>query len=162
MNLEIITDYIPLATYVLLFFVIILIVWVIRLELKIKRLTRGEKGGTIEDALKSIDRDIRNFHSFRTDVENYLKKVEHRLSHSIQGLRNINFKAFSGLDSGGHQSFAVAFLNEKGDGVILSTLHSRDRVNVFAKEIKKFNSVISLTKEEQEALEQAKEEMCQK
>ncbi|MCB9806215.1 DUF4446 family protein [Candidatus Nomurabacteria bacterium] len=159
MDSNLIIDYIPLATYILLVLLIILFAWIIRLEIRIKKLTRGEKGGSIEDALKSIEKDIRGFDSFRSDVESYLKKVEQRLSRSIQGLKNINFKAFSGLDSGGHQSFAIALLNEKGDGLILSTLHSRDRVNVFSKEIKNFRASVSLTDEEKEALEKAILEM---
>jgi hypothetical protein len=69
----------------------------------------------------------------------------------------LSFKAFQGLDSGGHQSFASAFLDENGNGLIISTLHSRDRVNVFAKEIKQFSAAVSLTEEEKTALTQAKE-----
>jgi hypothetical protein len=46
------------------------------------------------------------------------------------------FKAFDGMKSGGTNSFSLALLNEEGDGVILSTLHSRERVNVYSKEIK--------------------------
>jgi hypothetical protein len=46
-------------------------------------------------------------------------------------------------------------LNEKGDGAILSTLHSRDRVNVYSKEIQGFKSPVMLTEEEVQALTKA-------
>lgn len=134
-----------------------LLIWFIRIESKIKTLTRGQNGFNIESTLKAIEKDLSELGIFKSDLEKYLSQVEKRLKKSIQGLSTINFKAFQGLDSGGHQSFATAFLNENGDGLIISTLHSRDRVNVFAKEIKQFNSSLTLTEEEKEALTQAKE-----
>jgi hypothetical protein len=134
-----------------------LIVWIIRIESKLKTLTRGQNGFDIGKTLKSIESDLNNLFLSKDEIEKYLKTVEVRLKRSIQGLSTINFKAFQGLDSGGHQSFATAFLDENGNGLIVSTLHSRDRVNVFAKEIKQFNSSLTLTDEERQALTQAKE-----
>jgi hypothetical protein len=134
-----------------------LIVWIIKLESKLKILTRGQNGFNIESTIKSIESDLGNLENFKKDTQKYLKQVETRLRRSVQGLSTLSFKAFQGLDSGGHQSFATAFLDENGNGLILSTLHSRDRVNVFAKEIKQFSSALTLTEEEKEALTQAKE-----
>jgi len=134
-----------------------LILWIIRIESKLKTLTRGQNGFDIGKTLKSIESDLDNLFISKDEIEKYLKTVEIRLRKSIQGLSTVNFKAFQGLDSGGHQSFATAFLDENGNGLIISTLHSRDRVNVFAKEIKQFNSTLSLTEEEKQALTQAKE-----
>jgi hypothetical protein len=141
----------------ILILVAILILWIVRLELKLKTLTRGQNGFNIESTLKSIESDLNNLFLFKDDLEKYLKKVEIRLKRSVQGVSILSFKAFQGLDSGGHQSFASAFLDENGNGLIISTLHSRDRVNVFAKEIKQFSSAVSLTEEEKTALTQAKE-----
>lgn len=141
----------------LLVVVACLIIWIVRIESKLKTLTRGHNGFNIESSLKSIESDLNNLFLFKEDMEKYLKTVEIRLRRSVQGVSTISFKAFQGLDSGGHQSFATAFLDENGNGLIISTLHSRDRVNVFAKEIKQFSAVVSLTDEEKTALTQAKE-----
>jgi hypothetical protein len=141
----------------LLVVVSVLIVWIVRIESKLKTLTRGQNGFDIGKTLKSIEADLNNLFLSKDDIEKYLKTVEVRLKKSIQGLSTVSFKAFQGLDSGGHQSFATAFLDENGNGLIISTLHSRDRVNVFAKEIKQFNATLSLTDEEKQALTQAKE-----
>ena len=134
-----------------------LILWIIKIETRLKTLTRGQNGFNIESTLKSIESDLNNLFLFKEDIEKYLKKVEIRLKRSLQGVSLLSFKAFQGLDSGGHQSFASAFLDENGNGLIISTLHSRDRVNVFAKEIKQFSAAVSLTEEEKTALTQAKE-----
>ena len=125
--------------------------------MRLKKLTRGQNQFSLEDTIKSIEKDLGNLGEFRSEVEKYLSTVEKRLKKSVQAIENVNFSAFQGLDSGGNQSFATAFLNEQGSGVIISTIHSRDRVNVFAKEIKNFSCELTLSDEEKDALTRAKD-----
>ena len=47
-------------------------------------------------------------------------------------------------------------LNEEGDGVVLSSLYSRERMSVFAKPIKGGKSEYELTGEETNAIKKAK------
>jgi hypothetical protein len=136
--------------------VILLVIWIIRLEIRIGRLMRGKSGFTLENSFIDMQKDINGLIRFRSDLEKYLKTIEKRVSKSVQGIHNINFNAFTGMDSGG-KSFATAFINENGDGVILSSLHSRDRVSVFAKQIKNFKPELELSEEEALALTKAKE-----
>ena len=145
--------YLTLALVVL---IIILLVWAIRLEIKISRLMRGKKGHSLEDSFVSMQTDLKDMEKFRKDMERYLKNVEARLSRSIRGVANINFNAFTGLESGG-KSFASAFLNEYGDGIILSSLHARDHVSIFSKEVKGYKTEVDLSEEEMTALTKAKE-----
>ncbi|MEY2640643.1 MAG: hypothetical protein RL150_36 [Candidatus Parcubacteria bacterium] len=133
------------------------IFWIARLEKRIRTLTRGRTGENLEQVIKSFERDIQTLATFRGHTEQYLTTVERRLRRSIQGLSHVSFNAFQGLDSGGRQSFAAAFMDEHGNGIILSTLHARDRVNVFAKEVKQWNPTLQLTEEEADALTRAKE-----
>lgn len=137
--------------------VIGLTVWIVRLEQKLKALSRGRTGENLDQVIRSFEKDIQALASFRGNTEKYLHSVERRLKRSVQGVAHVSFNAFQGLDSGGRQSFATAILDELGNGVILSTLHARDRVNVFAKEIKQFSATLPLTAEEQDALTRAQE-----
>ena len=90
-------------------------------------------------------------------MEVYLKHVEVRLQHSTQGVGFVRFNPFpTGGGGGGNQSFAVAFIDEKLSGVVLSTLYARDRVGVYGKPIEKGTSSFELTAEEKEAIEKAK------
>lgn len=141
--------------YILIAIALLLIGWVIRLEMKVRCLSRGKKGNSLEGAIKDIEGDLKKFGLFRTDIEKYLGEVEKRLKRSVQGVHNVRFNAFKGMDSGGQQSFATALLNEEGNGVIISTLHARDRVNVFSKEIQGFKSAMELSDEEKTALTNA-------
>ena len=73
---------------------------------------------------------------------------------SIRGLETIRFNPFP--DQGSNQSFAVGMVNEEGDGVVFSSLYSRERMSIFAKPIKNGKSEYELTTEEKEVLEKAK------
>lgn len=143
--------------YIFIGIIIILTAIIIRLEIRINRLMKGRSAKSLEDIFNMLIVDVKDLQNFRSDIEKYMSNVEKRLRRSVQNVQNIHFKAFEGLDSGGSQSFATAFINENGDGVVLSTLHARDRVNVFSKPIINFTSKLSLTKEEQDALTRAKE-----
>ena len=85
--------------------------------------------------------------------------AEGRLRGSVQGIGVVRFNPFvSG--QGGNQSFAAAFLDERGNGVVFSTLYSRDRVGVYAKPVENGASSFELTGEEKEAITKAKESVA--
>ncbi len=132
-----------------------LLIWNIKLHGRLTRLMHGKQAITLEDSFNAMRVDLQKLEVFRNDLEAYLKIVDKRLSQSIRGVEAINFNAFAGAESGG-KSFAIAFLNEHGDGVIISSLHTRDRVNVFTKRIAHFASEIPLSEEEEKALTNAK------
>ena len=83
-----------------------------------------------------------------------MKARKTKLRKSIRGLETIRFNPFP--DQGSNQSFAIGMLNEEGDGVVLSSLYSRDRMSVFAKPIKNSKSEYELSAEEKNALQKAK------
>ena len=56
---------------------------------------------------------------------------------------------------GGKQSFALALLDCKGDGVVLSSLYGREESRVYAKPVKGGLSEYTLSKEEEAAVQQA-------
>jgi len=59
-------------------------------------------------------------------------------------------------DTGGDQSFTIALLNEKGSGVVVTSLHARSTTRVFAKPIVEGKSIkYHLSKEEEAAIKKA-------
>jgi hypothetical protein len=57
---------------------------------------------------------------------------------------------------GGDQSFSLALLDERGNGALLTCLHSGADMRVYGKPIQQFRSSYSLSADEQTALGQAK------
>lgn len=146
-------DGLHILIYVLTALVIALIALVVRLEIRLKNLLRGE-AGSIEETLKHLHRVLDGHQSWREKTDQALGTMEKRLRRSVQAVRTIRFNPFA--DQGGNQSFATAFLNEEGDGVIISSLYSRDKVGIYAKPVKANDSEHELSDEEAKALEEAK------
>ena len=82
-------------------------------------------------------------------------RMEAKLSKSVQRLGLVRFNAFEGI--GGEQSFAVALLDEEGDGVVLSSLQGRGESRLYAKPVTKWDSTYTLSVEEKQAIAQAYE-----
>lgn len=132
---------------------------VIRLERRLKRLLAGKDGHSLEHSITNAHEAIRDLQEFRKDSIAYYKDIEGRLGRSIQAVETIRFNPFKGTGEGGYQSFSTAFVSEKGNGVVLSSLYSRERVSVFSKPLEKFHSTFELTEEEQEVLKQAQKNL---
>ncbi len=135
---------------------ILLFVWIIRLEIKLKKLMSGKSGKSLEDTIISMKDEISQLKTFEKKSVSYFKNIEMRLQRSIQAVKTIRFNPFKGTGDGGNQSFSTSFLNENGNGVVVSSLHSRDRVSIFSKPLEKFKSQFELTEEEKEVVEESK------
>lgn len=73
--------------------------------------------------------------------------------HHIQKVGLVRFDAFE--DVGGKLSFAVAFLDDHGDGVVVSSINGRRETRIYAKPIRKGESIYALSAEERGALARA-------
>ena len=145
--------------FVLAIVTLVLLVIVISMHLKLRRFLIGIDSENIKDSLTFVGSGLKEFESFRTEMEAYLTSVESRLKNSVQSVHTVRFNPFQGQGAGGNQSFATAFLNEHGDGVIVSSLYGREHVSVFAKPVKNHASEHELSDEEKEALEKAKKKL---
>lgn len=142
--------------YALIIVVVVLIGWILKLESKLKKFLVGKDAKSLEDSIVSANANIERLNVFQSEVISHFKNVEKRLNRSVQAVETIRFNPFKGTGDGGNQSFSTALINQNGDGVILSSLYSRDRISVFSKPIEKFQSTFELTEEEMETLEKSK------
>lgn len=140
---------IPLAVAI-----IILLLYVIYLHRKISRFTRGENGASLETLIKNCVDSVAEIEKRNELISKHALSLDDRVSQSIRNAQTIRYKAFEA--NGSNQSFSIALLNEKGNGVVLSTLHARDRISTFAKPIEKYLSIHDLTEEEQSVIEESK------
>lgn len=135
----------------------ILILWIIYLEIRLRKLTRGGDGKSLENIIHNTASRAREYEEHLGKAFDYLKHLDARLKHGMRGLSVVRFNAFG--ESGGQQSFATALINEHGDGIILSNLQARGHMALYVKPVKKFVSEIELTPEERQALIEAKEKV---
>lgn len=147
-----------IITIVLLVSTLLLAIDTAMLRIKIRRLTRGKTGVDLETSIHSIDAEMKGMEVFKKEATDYFKNVEQRLSRSIQATHTVRFNALKD-GSGGNQSFASAFVTEKGDGIVFSSMFLRDRVNVYSKQLSKFTSDVELSDEERQAVKGAREKI---
>ena len=145
------------STIVLSAAVVVLLTLGIWQEIRLTRLLRGRSIATLEDVMKSLIDDVDDLKAFQAEMMRYCELIESRVRGSIRGVGVVRFDAFSGVGDGGKQSFAAAFLDERGDGVVISSILSRDRARVFAKPVQALDSEHELSEEEGAALTKAKE-----
>lgn len=122
---------------------------------RFNKILKGKSAKDLEDSFHLIEKEYRAMRNFRDAMSEYLKGVEERVQKSVQGVSVTRFNAWKGTGDGGNQSFASAFLSEKGDGIIISSLHHRDKVSIFAKPVSEGKSSYELSEEEKAALQNA-------
>lgn len=140
--------------YVISIIVLIILSWVLIIEIRLKRIFAGIKAKNLEEALVIAGKKLKELEETQVKIDKHLTIIDERLNKSIRSIETLRFNPF--VEAGGNQSFAIAFLNDEGDGVILSSLYARDRMSVFAKPISKGKSVFELTEEEKNVLIKAK------
>jgi Protein of unknown function (DUF4446) len=140
-------------TGISLFCVLLGFIWALVTEKRLKRFFFGKKAKDLEDTIINLEKEITRLKKNTIDMNQELMVINTKLKKSIRGLETIRFNPFS--DQGSNQSFAIGMLNEEGDGVVFSSLYSRDRMSIFAKPIKNNKSEYELTTEEKEALQKA-------
>lgn len=136
--------------------VVALTVWLVIVERRLRKLLSGKDAQSLEGVIGALGHDIRTLEDWQKETKDYLTTAEERIKRSVQGVETIRFNAFKGNGEGGNQSFAIALLSENGDGTVVSSLYTRDRMSVFAKPVKKFASEYEMTEEEKEAVTRAR------
>jgi len=124
--------------------------WLWRLERRLTRLFTGRGHQNLEELVTNFGRELTELDRARQEIEHFLVAADQRLSSSVRHVRTLRYNPFP--DQGGNQSFSTALLDEKGDGVIITGLHARDTMRVYAKPIRNRVSDFELTIEEQDAL----------
>ena|ERR1035437_318830 len=136
--------------------ILLLLFWIIRLEIKLKKLL-GSKNGSLDDIINILRKDTETLKKYAEKTSEKLEIIDKKLRKTVSGNETIRFNPFKGNGSGSNQSFATALINSEGDGVIISSIYSRDHLSVFSKPIKDLSSEYELSSEEKTALQKAKE-----
>ncbi len=141
----------------ILFFLILIlfichIISKIRIRKKISKIPGVQLNESIETEISKIKEEISKIINEDKKNKEVLENL-HKKTEKISKIYTKKYNPYQDAGVGGLQSFSTAFLDEYGDGIILTSLYSRERSRVSLKEIKKFQSEQKLTPEEIEVLE---------
>jgi hypothetical protein len=112
--------------------------------------------GTVDivEHVTAMDEKLVNMRVALEDLTLAARDHDVRLDSSFSRVGIVRFDAYQ--DLGGRQSTAVALLNSRGDGVVITTVVSRDFARMYVKLLRDGIPDIALAPEESEAVEEAR------
>ncbi len=113
---------------------IISLIALARLTKHYNSLTKGVESKTLIKALEGIQKTLAEHERSGTITKNELKRIETQMRTHIQTLTLKRFNPFS--DTGGDQSFLLAILDGNNDGIVITSLHSRENTRFYVKSVK--------------------------
>ncbi len=139
------------------FILIIFGLWLLALSLFLYRFitlfNKLTKGVEVSDLRKVLEKVLTKG-DVNTDeikaLERRVDLIEEDGKFHIQKVGLIRFNPFKEL--GGDHSFSLAILDSHDSGIIITSLHTRDRTRVYMKDVKRGKSGFELSSEEKKAL----------
>ena len=86
------------------------------------------------------------------ELTTQLQRTRHDLSQALRHVSVVRYDAFG--DMGGRMSFSAALTDDLGDGIVLTTIHARAESRTYIKGIRRGESEVLLSPEEQQALDE--------
>jgi hypothetical protein len=121
-----------------------------------QHLMAGTSGGNLEAMLHDHVARVREAAERVKAVDELAHRLETASTLYLQHVGVIRYNPFH--DTGSDQSFAIALADDHGNGVILSSLHGREATRIYAKPLLMWESGYSLTDEEKQAIDLARQQ----
>jgi hypothetical protein len=113
----------------------------------------GNGGRDLVEFAVSLQGRIDGLHRTVDEVAAALSRLERRVDSTVSRLAVVRYDAYE--NTGGHQSASVALLDRSRTGVVLSAIQGRDYARIYVKELDDGRAAVSLSPEEQEAVDRA-------
>ena len=154
---ESIQPWIGMVTIVL---VIAVLVYCVILHIRLGRLKKkydffmqGDNGASLERKLSVEVSEIRDAAKGLESLLTEQAAIRNTQSNTIQKIGFIKYNAFENI--GNDLSFALTLLDGNNNGICISSIYGRNESRIFSKPIVKGKSLVSLSQEELESLNEA-------
>ena len=154
---ESIQPWIGMATIVL---VIAVLVYCVILHIRLGSLKKkydffmqGDNGASLERKLSVEVSEIRDAAKGLESLLTEQAAIRNTQSNTIQKIGFIKYNAFENI--GNDLSFALTLLDGNNNGICISSIYGRSESRIFSKPIEKGKSLVSLSQEELESLNEA-------
>jgi len=132
-----------------------LVLW---LGWRLRALGRAVRITQIDESTKTFaehEQSLRQLRAEQVRLTAKLTEVDRLIATAVRHVGVVRYDAFR--EMGGKLSFSVAFLDDRGDGVVLTALNGRDGARAYAKAVADGRSTVPLSDEEKRALSIARE-----
>ncbi|XLQ20689.1 MAG: DUF4446 family protein [Candidatus Moraniibacteriota bacterium] len=118
-----------------------------KLQKEIAILFSGKKGVDLEEILLNNNKKLITLDTEIQELFNISNTINKQSHKGLNKIGLVRFNPFG--ERAGNQSFALALLNSADDGIVLSSLHTREGTRIYTKEISSGQPVENeLTEEE--------------
>ncbi len=135
-------------------------VWLLIISIVLYRIfalfNKLSRGVEVTDLKKVLDKIFAQDIQSAKDIASLGKRISYLEEDGklhVQKIGLVRFNPFREL--GGDHSFSLAILDAEDSGIIITSLHTRDRTRVYMKDIKKGKSTFELSVDEKKALNSA-------
>jgi hypothetical protein len=141
---------------------VIILVWVIILTFlyvraihHYRKLTAGVGRGSLQQILEKHFSHIDELEKVAGIIRKEIEEIKVEDLKHLQRVGLIRFNPFG--ETGGNQSFALALLDDRGNGIVISSLHSRESTRIYGKPVLNWSeSGFEFSTEEKQAIERAR------
>ncbi len=123
------------------------------LRRRVDALTRGKDAESMEDTVLKYFEKIEELEDAEQKMHHDIREIKENLKITYQKTGLVKYDAFREMS--GALSFSLALLDKENNGVLISSMYSREGCYSYAKDIVNGESKINLSEEEKEALKQA-------
>lgn len=153
MELDFITQIILISLVLLFIWNLILCIRLFLVSRRIKKFTRGGNIVGFEEVIVGYNKEVEEIKNNLNYNRNQINIIMDKIS-SLKGkVEIIRYNAFG--EEGQDLSYSIAFLDEKKNGAVISSIYNRGESSTYGKPIVEGNSKYKLSKEEMIVLEKA-------
>jgi vacuolar-type H+-ATPase subunit D/Vma8 len=124
-----------------------------KLRNRIDVLTRGKDTETMEDIILNFFERIESLEQAKERMEQDIENIQKNLQITYQKMGLVKYDAFREMS--GALSYSLALLDKDNNGVLISSMYSREGCYTYAKDVVNGKCALNLSEEEEEALKQA-------
>ena len=121
-----------------------------RIDQRLAGLTQGQDGRNLDTILEAYFDKVLEVSRGLDELTGRATVLEANAQKALQGVGLVRFNPFE--DTGGNQSFALALLDARDDGFIISSLHTRTSTRIYARALAGGRAEGGLSDEETQAL----------
>ena len=157
LTMEQMTFYVMIGLSVITLISIILLITSLcklkKLRRRVDALTRGKDTESMEDIMLNFFERIESLENHGKNVDGDIKVMKNTLKNTYQKTGLVKYDAFREMS--GALSYSLALLDKENNGVLISSMYSREGCYTYAKDVVNGECKINLSEEETEALKQA-------
>lgn len=148
-----------LILLVIILFIIIIIYGksIDRVEVRLKKLTRGIDNTNLEELISSYMDRVEKTTEESEEIKKLYSDIHEKVDKCLQNISVLRFKAFENV--GSDLSFSIAMLDNNKDGVVITSIYGRNESTTYAKPVDKGISRYELSVEENTVLNNAIEKI---